>query len=276
MAGLLFILSAPSGSGKSTLVSQLRSMVPNLDFSSRGPPARRAARNSKAANITSSIAGEFERMIAADDFLEHADVFGNYYGTARTSLGEALERGNDLLLDIDVQGAAQVRRNMPQAVSIFILPPNPDVLASALRNRSRAEGGVRGMVVQKRLATARLEIEQYHEYRYVLVNDVLDRAAEELSAIVMAERSYEQAAQNARQPEDPELEHQAWLDNAYWKIPPTGCDRFWRLSVSRCKLELLGNSLRLHQKQQPAHPHLQEVASWKNLLLQKANTERST
>jgi guanylate kinase len=144
-------------------------------------------------------------MIAADEFMEHADVFGNYYGTARTSLAEAAARGNDLLLDIDVQGAAQVRQNMPQAVTIFILPPNPDVLERRLRNRSRAEGGVEESVVQKRLATARHEIEKYHEYRYVLVNDVLERAAEELSAIVIAERSYAQSTNDGEPPRNPEL-----------------------------------------------------------------------
>lgn len=189
MAGLLFILSAPSGSGKSTLVSQLRSMVPNLDFSvswtTRAP--RGSEQDGREYHFISRE--EFQRMIAANEFLEYADVFGNYYGTARTSLVKAAARGHDLLLDIDVQGAAQVRRNMPQAVTIFILPPNPDVLERRLRNRSRAEGGVEESVVQKRLDTARHEIEKYHEYRYVLVNDVLERAAEELSAIVIAERT---------------------------------------------------------------------------------------
>jgi guanylate kinase len=189
VAGLLFILSAPSGSGKSTLVSQLRSMVPNLDFSvsyTTRPP-RGSEQEGREYHFIHR--DQFQRMIAANEFLEHADVFGNYYGTARSSLEQAAARGNDLLLDIDVQGAAQVRQNMPQAITIFILPPNPDVLERRLRNRSRAEGGVEESVVQKRLATARHEIEKYHEYRYVLVNDVLERAAEELSAIVIAERS---------------------------------------------------------------------------------------
>ena len=189
MAGLLFILSAPSGSGKSTLVSQLRSMVPNLDFSVSY--TTRAPRGSEQEGREYHFIRrqEFQRMITADEFLEHADVFGNFYGTNRASLAEAAVRGNDLLLDIDVQGAAQVRRNMPEAITIFILPPNPDVLERRLRNRSRAEGGVDESVVQKRLAKARHEIEKYHEYRYVLVNDVLERAAEELTAIVIAERS---------------------------------------------------------------------------------------
>jgi guanylate kinase len=189
VAGLLFILSAPSGSGKSTLVSQLRSMVPNLDFSVSW--TTRAPRGSEQDGREYHFIRreEFQQMIAANEFLEYADVFGNYYGTARTSLAEAAARGNDLLLDIDVQGAAQVRHSMPQAVTIFILPPNPDVLERRLRNRSRAEGGVDESVLQKRLATARHEIEKYYEYRYVLVNDVLERAAEELSAIVTAERT---------------------------------------------------------------------------------------
>lgn len=201
MAGLLFILSAPSGSGKSTLVGQLRSMVPNLDFSVSW--TTRAPRGSEQEGREYHFIQreEFERMIAADEFLEHADVFGNYYGTARSSLASAAAQGHDLLLDIDVQGAAQVRRNMPQAITIFILPPNPDVLERRLRNRSRAEGGVQESVLQTRLATARQEIQNYHAYRYVLVNDVLERAVEELSAIVIAERC---KAEHGR-PNDPEL-----------------------------------------------------------------------
>ncbi len=205
MAGLLFILSAPSGSGKSTLVSQLRSMVPNLDFSVSW--TTRAPRGSEQEGREYHFIqrDQFQRMIAANEFMEHADVFGNYYGTARASLAEAAGRGNDLLLDIDVQGAAQVRQSMPQAITIFILPPNPDVLERRLRNRSRAEGGVEESVVQKRLATARHEIEKYHEYRYVLVNDVLERAAEELSAIVIAERSNANPLAESAQPQTSEL-----------------------------------------------------------------------
>lgn len=189
MAGLLFILSAPSGSGKSTLVAQLRSMVKDVDFSvswtTRAP--RGSEQDGREYHFTSRK--NFERMVAAGEFLEYADVFGNFYGTARRSLTEAAARGRDLLLDIDVQGAAQVRQKMPEAISIFILPPNPAVLELRLRNRSRAEGGVSEAVVQKRLDTARHEIQNYDQYRYVLINDVLERAVEELTAIVIAERS---------------------------------------------------------------------------------------
>ncbi|MHB1959573.1 MAG: guanylate kinase [Acidobacteriaceae bacterium] len=226
MAGLLFILSAPSGSGKSTLVNQLRSMVPNLDFSVSW--TTRAPRGSEQEGREYHFIqrDQFQRMIAADEFMEHADVFGNYYGTARASLAEAAARGNDLLLDIDVQGAAQVRHNMPQAITIFILPPNPDVLERRLRNRSRAEGGVEESVVQKRLATARHEIGKYHEYRYVLVNDVLERAAEELSAIVIAERSNATPPSEGAQPQTSELPRyrklaeQCLLQNSAARLQP--------------------------------------------------------
>lgn len=128
-------------------------------------------------------------MIRDDEFLEHAQVFGNYYGTARHSLTEAEARRKDLLLDIDVQGAAQVRARVAGAVTIFVLPPNPETLGRRLRNRSRAEGVVSEEVIDRRLAKARQEIENFRQYGYILVNDVLDQAVEELSAIVISERA---------------------------------------------------------------------------------------
>ncbi len=222
MAGLLFILSAPSGSGKSTLVSQLRSMVSDLDFSVSW--TTRAARGSEQEGREYHFTSRenFERMIEADEFLEHADVFGNYYGTARTSLSLAAEHGRDLLLDIDVQGASQVRQKMPEAISIFILPPNPEVLALRLNNRSRAEGGVPQAIVEKRLNTARHEIENYREYRYVLINDVLDRAVEELTAIVVAERSQAAAGKQANGELDRarNLARQCLLENSSNRLKP--------------------------------------------------------
>jgi guanylate kinase len=129
-------------------------------------------------------------MIAEGLFLEHAEVFGNWYGTARQSLDEARAEGHDLLLDIDVQGAAQVRSRMPEAVSIFVLPPNPKVLRTRLRNRSRAEGVVNEAELYGRLSEASREIENYRQYGYILVNDILDRAVAQLEAIVLSERYY--------------------------------------------------------------------------------------
>jgi guanylate kinase len=188
LAGILFIISAPSGSGKSTLVNQLRSLVAGLEFSvswtTRGP--RGSEVDSREYHFTTRE--HFEEMIRNGEFLEHAEVFGNYYGTARTTLREAFARGRDLLLDIDVQGAAQVRQRCPEAVSIFLMPPSPEVLATRLRNRSRAEGAVQEEIIARRLARARIEIENYREYGYILVNDILDRAVEEMGAIVEGER----------------------------------------------------------------------------------------
>lgn len=189
MAGILFIISAPSGSGKSTLVAQIRSLVADLDFSVSY--TTRAPRGSEESGREYHFIAvpEFEAMIARDEFLEYADVFGNYYGTARRSLSDAAAHGRDLLLDIDVQGAEQVRTRMPEAVSIFVLPPNPETLEARLRNRSRAEGSLDDAVIARRLAKARSEIGNYHRYGYVLLNDILDIAVDELSAIVAVERS---------------------------------------------------------------------------------------
>ncbi|MFP5226977.1 MAG: guanylate kinase [Acidobacteriota bacterium] len=188
MSGILFIISAPSGSGKSTIVNQLRSLVSGLEFSvswtTRGP--RGSEVDSREYHFTTRE--HFEEMIREDEFLEYAQVFDNYYGTAKATLREAFAQGKDLLLDIDVQGAAQVRAKMPAAISIFLMPPSPEILATRLRNRSRAEGKVKEEIIERRLARAQLEVENYREYSYILVNDILDRAVEEMVAIVLAER----------------------------------------------------------------------------------------
>jgi guanylate kinase len=189
VAGILFIISAPSGSGKSTLVNALRSQVEGIDFSiswtTRQP--RGSEQTGREYHFTSRE--EFERMVSAGEFLEHAEVFGNYYGTARRSLEEATAAGRDLLLDIDVQGARQVLERIPDAVTIFIMPPNPKVLRTRLRNRSRAEGHVDETILQRRLNEASKEIENYCQYRYILVNDVLERAVAQLEAVVEVERA---------------------------------------------------------------------------------------
>jgi guanylate kinase len=190
VAGILFIISAPSGSGKSTLVSEVRKQLSGIEFSVSWTtrPPRGSEQDGREYNFT--MREEFERMVAEGQFLEHAEVFGNYYGTARRSLELARAAGHDLLLDIDVQGAAQVRAKMPEAVSIFVLPPNPKVLRTRLRNRSRAEGVVNEAELYRRLSEASREIENYRGYGYILINDILDRAVAQLEAIVQAERYY--------------------------------------------------------------------------------------
>jgi guanylate kinase len=188
MAGILFIISAPSGSGKSTLVSEVRRLVQGLDFSVSWTTRKPRGSEQQGVEYHFITRKEFERMIAADEFLEWAEVFGNYYGTALSALDLASKRGTDLLLDIDVQGALQVMHKVPDAVSIFILPPSPEVLERRLRNRSQAEGIANESIIATRLSEARTELQQIDDYKYALVNDVLDEAASEMRSIVLVAR----------------------------------------------------------------------------------------
>ena len=204
---IVYIISAPSGSGKSTLVNELRKTVRILDFSisytTRAP--RGSEHNGHEYFFISRE--EFERLLAQDAFLEYAEVFGNYYGTAKRFLDTARERGHDLLLDIDVQGERQVKQKIPDAVSIFVLPPTRKELERRLRRRSQDEGMVAEDVIQRRLLTAAKEIENYRNYDYILVNDQLEKSIDELKAIVLAER-----VRRANGPHSPEEEK--WLVTA--------------------------------------------------------------
>ena len=188
MAGILFIISAPSGSGKSTLVDQLRRLVEGLDFSVSYTTRKPRGSETDGREYHFVTRERFEQMIADEAFLEWADVFGNYYGTARSALALAAEHHRDLLLDIDVQGAMQVMQRMPEAVSIFIMPPSPAVLEARLRNRSIAERMTDEAVIERRLQQARGELEALRHYRYAIVNDVLDTAVAELRSVVLAAR----------------------------------------------------------------------------------------
>ena len=188
MSGILYIISAPSGSGKSTLVNELRKFVPHLDFSISY--TTRASRGSEQDGREYHFISRdaFESMIQRREFLEYACVFGNYYGTARQVFQEAAEHGNDVLLDIDVQGERQVKRVMPDAVSIFVLPPSRAELESRLRKRSVSENVKSLEIIQRRLDAARKEIENYPNYDYLLVNDRLEESVDRLQAIVLGER----------------------------------------------------------------------------------------
>lgn len=188
MSGILYIISAPSGSGKSTLVNELRKFVPSLEFSisytTRLP--RGSEQNGREYHFIAREA--FEGMIQRNEFLEHASVFGNYYGTAKHVFEQAARRGNDVLLDIDVQGERQVKMEMPDSVSIFVLPPSRTELESRLRKRSISENVHSEEIIQRRLDTARREIENYPNYDYILVNDHLEESVDRLQAIVLGER----------------------------------------------------------------------------------------
>lgn len=181
---IVFIISAPSGSGKSTLVNEILKAVAGLDFSISYTtrPARGSEQNGKQYHFVTR--DEFERMAQADEFLEHAEFDGNCYGTARRYLREAERKGTDLLLDIDVQGAAQIHQKLPDAVSIFVLPPDKKTLEWRLRKRGENDE----QTIRRRLDTAGREIEEYDRYNYVLVNDQLEKSIERLEAIVVSER----------------------------------------------------------------------------------------
>jgi guanylate kinase len=180
----VFIISAPSGSGKSTLVNEIRKRVPGLEFSISYTTRAPRGKERDGCEYYFVSRKQFEEMIRNRDFLEYAEVFGHYYGTARRFLEKAEADGGDLLLDIDVQGAAQIRAKLPQAVSIFVLPPNRMELEQRLRNRSQdAEE-----VIQKRLRTASREIVNYEKYDYILVNDRLEDSVQSLTAILLSER----------------------------------------------------------------------------------------
>jgi guanylate kinase len=180
----VYIISAPSGSGKSTLVNEMRKLVTNLDFSISYTTRRPRGSEQNGREYFFVPIQDFEEMIARGEFLEHANVFGNYYGTAKRFLEQAQRTGRDLLLDIDVQGAAQIKRQVKDAVSIFILPPNKKTLEWRLRNRSLDTEEV----IQRRLLTAAKEIENYQSYDYILINDRLEESIDELKAIVLSER----------------------------------------------------------------------------------------
>jgi guanylate kinase len=192
---LVYIISAPSGSGKSTLTNEILKLVPNLVFSisytTRAP--RGSEQNGKQYHYVS--AEEFDRMVRDGEFLEHANVYGKCYGTARRFLREAGKSGNDLLLDIDVQGAAQIKKNLTDAISVFVLPPDRKTLEWRLRNRSEDSEDQ----IQRRLETAKREIEEYDKYDYVLINDQLEKSIERLEAIVLSERLRRQQREPSEQ-----------------------------------------------------------------------------
>jgi guanylate kinase len=184
--GTLYIVSAPSGAGKSSLISAMLEKNPTYAMKVSVSHTTRGMRPGEEDGVHYHFVdkGEFESLIAQGDFLEHAEVFGNYYGTSRKWIGETLEKGIDVFLDIDWQGARQIREQMPQAKSVFILPPSN----GELERRLNVRGQDSAEVIAKRMSEAKSEMSHYSEYDYVIVNDDFDGALVDFKAILRAER----------------------------------------------------------------------------------------
>lgn len=184
MRGNLFVVVAPSGAGKTSLVAALLKEEPNIRLSishtTRGP--REGEQDGREYHFVERSA--FEKMIAAGDFLEHADVYGNYYGTSRRWIEDELEGDHDVLLEIDWQGARQVRKLFPAMVGIFILPPS----LAELRKRLLSRGKDAPEAIEKRMASARNEISHVLEFEYIIVNERFEAALTDLVSIVRAAR----------------------------------------------------------------------------------------
>ena len=191
MRGTLFVVAAPSGAGKSSIVNAVLARDPQLrlsiSFTSRA--ARPGERHAQHYHFVS--ADEFQRMIEAGDFFEHARVHGHLYGTSRKAIEERLAGGEDVVLEIDWQGALQIKRLFAHAVLIFVLPPS----RQALEQRMRTRGQDSEEVIARRLAAAREEMSHYAEFDYVIVNEVFDTAVEEMCAVFTASRLRRQQQQ---------------------------------------------------------------------------------
>lgn len=185
LSPLVFVISAPSGSGKSTLVGRLLETIPDLEFSVSYTTRARRGVEQEGTNYHYISREEFEGCIERDEFLEWACVFGNYYGTHASVMEKAAREGKDVVLDIDVQGARQLKSKIPEAISIFILAPSRDELEQRLRARSEDAQAV----IDRRLREAAEEIRNYDRYDYVIVNQQVDESARVLAAIVLGERA---------------------------------------------------------------------------------------
>lgn len=194
--GQLFVISAPSGAGKTSLIKALRERRPELALSVSHTTRPRRDGEVNGEHYHFVDISQFEVMLAQEAFVEHAKVFDNYYGTSKAAISEELERGRDLILEIDWQGAAQVKKLFPEAIFIFILPPSSAELESRLRNRASDDDEV----IARRLAEARREMRECDWYDYLVINDDFEQALNELDALFTA-ATLETDRQRERQPE---------------------------------------------------------------------------
>ncbi len=182
--GTLYIISAPSGGGKTSLVNALVASMDNLfiSISYTTRPMRPGEKNGVNYNFVTST--QFQELLKKNTFLEHAKVFNHDYGTSRDWVEQQLQQGRDVILEIDWQGAQQIRQNFKQCVSIFILPPSREVLRNRLLNRAQDDS----QVIEQRMAQARNEMSHYHDFDYLIINDVFENALFDLKAIIRSRR----------------------------------------------------------------------------------------
>lgn len=183
-SGTLYIVSAPSGAGKTSLVTALTKDDQQIRVSVSHTTRAMRPGEQHGVNYHFVKHDEFKALIEQGDFLEHAEVFGNFYGTSRSALQQTLEQGYDLILEIDWQGAQQVRKLMPEALSVFILPPSQQALRQRLDNRGQDSEEI----IEGRMKEAVSEMIHYDEYDYVIINDDFDVALKELKAVFVANR----------------------------------------------------------------------------------------
>ena len=182
--GLLFVISGPSGAGKTSLCNQLIASIPRLRFSISYTTRPQRSGEVDGEDYVFVSKDAFQKMINAEEFLEWAEVYSHFYGTHRTAISQALSEGTDLLLDIDEQGAMQLKARFPEGVFIYLLPPSFDALRARLQNR----GLDSQESIQMRLEGARDEMQHFREYTYISVNNALDQSLKELEAVITAER----------------------------------------------------------------------------------------
>ncbi|MDK2896220.1 MAG: guanylate kinase [Candidatus Atribacteria bacterium] len=184
MSGLLFVISGPSGVGKSTLRREVVAKVHDLKYSISCTTRSRRTGEMEGVDYFFLDRETFEKMKARGEFLEWARVHGNYYGTPRRPVEEWLQQGFDVILEIDIQGALQVKKNFPQGIFIFVAPPSLKTLEKRLRERNTDQGEE----ILLRMTNAHLEMKSIHDYNYLIVNDELEEAVDKFRSIIVAER----------------------------------------------------------------------------------------
>ncbi len=184
MIGSLYIVAAPSGAGKTSLLKSLLERVPGVEVSVSYTTRPRRPGEREGINYHFVDPQTFQKMITQGRFLEHAEVFGNHYGTAKANILERLQQGIDVILEIDWQGARQIRRTLPEAVGIFIVPPSRETL----EQRLRARGQDSRETIERRMCEAVAEMIHYNEFDYLVVNDEFEQALDGLRAIILARR----------------------------------------------------------------------------------------